>query len=87
MAKNRVPKITPIPRPEFVREGTTTPSSIGEVPSKSPIAPDEFRREESPVPEGIVDGNVPNLNPNPDPSFLKEGVTPPVPLPDTNDVP
>lgn len=85
MAKNRVPKITPIPKPEFVREGTTTPSSTGEVPSRSPIAPDEFRRDDSAVPTGIEDGNVPNLNPNPDPSF--EGPIAAVPLPDTNDVP
>ena len=85
MAKRRVPKITPIPKPEYVREGTTTPSSTGEVPARSPIAPDEFRKDDSAVPTGIPNGDVPNANPNPKPEFLKEGVTAPTPLPDESD--
>jgi hypothetical protein len=85
MAKRRVEKITPRPKPEFVRAGTTTPSSTGEVPSRSPIAPDEFRREVSPVPTALLNGDVPNVNPNPDPSFLVGGKPVPVPLADDSD--
>lgn len=87
MAKNRVPKITPIPRPEFVRENTTTPSSTGEVPKRSPNPVPEFTRDGTTMPSiASTLGNVPNVNPNPKPEFLLDGITPPVPLADENDI-